>query len=44
VSLVGSAGETCSNLMVDDDRPASPTFDIKPKDGKTVASGKFEYG
>jgi hypothetical protein len=44
MSLVGSAGEVCNNLMVDGGRPKSPEFEIKDPDGKVVQSGKFEYG
>jgi len=44
LKLVGSAGEVCSDLMVEGDRPPEPTFEIRSKSGKTVASGKFEYG
>jgi hypothetical protein len=44
MKLVGSAGETCSNLMVDGDRPPSPTFQITTTKGEIVARGKFEFG
>jgi len=29
---------------VDGGQPPQPTFEIKSKNGKTVAGGKFEYG
>jgi hypothetical protein len=44
MSLVGSAGEQCSNLMVDGRRPPDPTFTITDPEGTEVQAGKFEYG
>jgi hypothetical protein len=44
MSLVGSAGESCSNLVVDGNRPAGPQFTITAPDGTVVQTGKFEYG
>jgi hypothetical protein len=44
MSLVGSAGEICSDLMVDGGRPKAPEFTISTTDGKEVQRGTFEYG
>lgn len=44
MSLVGSAGERCTNLIVDGGRPPSPTFTITSSKGEEVASGLFKYG
>jgi len=44
MSLVGSAGEICSSLMVDGGRPEKPEFTITTADGKEVDTGSFEYG
>jgi hypothetical protein len=44
MSLVGSGGEVCSNLIVDGGRPKAPQFTITTPDGDEVAHGKFEYG
>ena len=44
MSLVGAAGESCSNLMVNGSRPADPRFTITTPDGTEVQTGKFEYG
>ena len=44
MSLVGSAGEQCSNLLVGGGRPGGPEFTITGPDGKEVETGKFEYG
>ena len=44
LQIKGSAGEFCTDLMVNDGRPDEPTFRIKTKKGKLVESGKFEYG
>lgn len=44
MSLVGAAGESCSNLMVNGSRPADPQFTITKPDGTEVQTGKFEYG
>jgi len=44
MSLVGSAGELCSDLNVQDGRPGKPEFTITDTDGKVVQQGSFEYG
>jgi hypothetical protein len=44
LSLVGTGGEVCSNLMIRGSRPAEPQFTIFGRDGKEVAQGKFRYG
>lgn len=44
LSLIGSAGERCSSLTVDGQRPPKPKFTITGPDGKLVESGTFEYG
>ena len=44
MSLVGSGGEVCSNLMVKGGRPGAPEFTISTQDGEEVAAGKFKYG
>ena len=44
MSLVGSAGEVCTNMMVDGGRPAKPEFTITDPKGKVVQQGSFEYG
>jgi hypothetical protein len=44
LSLVGSAGEVCTNMMVDGDRPPKPKFTITDDKGKRIDSGSFEYG
>ena len=44
MSLVGSAGEVCTNMMVDGGRPSKPEFTITDPKGKVVQQGNFEYG
>lgn len=44
LSVVGSAGERCTNLTLGGGRPPKPTFVVKDKQGKTVHQGEFEYG
>jgi hypothetical protein len=44
MSLIGSAGEVCTNLMVGGRRPAKPAFTITDPKGKVVEEGDFEYG
>jgi hypothetical protein len=44
LSLVGSAGEVCSDLEVKGGRPAKPEFTITDPQGKEVVKGAFEYG
>ncbi len=44
LTLVGSAGEICSDLEVKGSRPSKPKFTITDPQGKEVAKGAFEYG
>jgi hypothetical protein len=44
LALVGSAGEVCTDLMVDGARPASPDFTIRTAKGDVVEHGSFKYG
>ncbi len=44
MSLVGSAGEQCTNMTVKGSRPSKPEFTITDPDGKVVQTGNFEYG
>lgn len=44
MSLIGSAGEICSNLMTYRGRPPKPEFTITDPKGKVVEQGSFEYG
>ena len=44
MQLVGAAGETCSDLIVNGRRPPGPEFKISKLDGTEVDSGTFEYG
>jgi hypothetical protein len=44
MSLVGSTGEQCTNLMVDSGRAPKPSFTITDPQGKVVQQGDFEYG
>ena len=44
MSLIGSAGETCSTMQINGTQPGKPKFTITTADGKTVAEGEFEYG
>jgi hypothetical protein len=44
LSIVGAAGEQCTNFYVNGKRPPSPQFIIKDEDGKIVHQGRFEYG
>jgi hypothetical protein len=44
MSLVGMAGENCSNMTVKGGRPEKPKFTIMDPDDKVVESGSFEYG
>ncbi|MFH1741637.1 MAG: hypothetical protein ABIH23_21735 [bacterium] len=42
--IVGSAGEQCTNLMVNGNRPENPSFVIAKKDGEIIERANFEYG
>ena len=44
MSLVGSGGESVSNLVVDGYRPKPPEFTITTAKGEVVQKGSFEYG
>jgi hypothetical protein len=44
MSLIGSAGETCSNMTVNGGRPSKPKFTITDAKGKVIEQGSFEYG
>ncbi len=45
MTLVGSAAERCTNLLVDGTRPAQkPEFTIRDPQGNVVQQGTFEYG
>lgn len=44
LSLIGVAGEICSDMKIKGKRPDKPTFTITTADGDEVAEGKFEYG
>ena len=44
LTILGAAGEQCTNCYVKGTRPPQPRFTIKDKDGKTVHQGNFEYG
>lgn len=44
MSLTGSAGEICSNMMAGGGRPTKPEFTIKDPKGEIVEKGSFEYG
>lgn len=44
MSLIGSAGETCSDMTVNGGRPSKPAFTITDKKGKVIQEGSFEYG
>jgi hypothetical protein len=44
MSLIGSAGEVCNNLMVNGSRPGKPAFTITDDKDKVVENGNFEYG
>jgi hypothetical protein len=44
LSLVGSAGETCSDMRIAGERPSQPDFTITDAKGKVVDQGNFEYG
>ncbi len=44
MSLIGSAGEVCTNLVVDGGRPPKPDFTITDPKGHVVEQDSFEYG
>jgi len=44
MAIIGSQGESCSNLLVNGSRPGKPGFTITTPDEVEVASGDFEYG
>jgi hypothetical protein len=44
LSLVGSTGEICTNMITYGGRPGKPEFTINDPDGKVVDTGSFEYG
>jgi hypothetical protein len=44
LAVVGAAGESCNNLLVQGGRPPNPKFTIKNLKGEVVQSGNFEYG
>ena len=44
LSLVGSAGEQCTDMRVKGGRPPKPEFVISTPDGKEVQRGSFAYG
>jgi hypothetical protein len=43
MSLIGSTGESCTDVMVGGDRPPAPKFTITAK-GDVVETGTFKYG
>lgn len=44
MTLVGSAGERCTNMMVRGSRPSKPEFTVSNPKGEVVYRGTFEYG
>jgi hypothetical protein len=44
LSIVGAAGEICTDIKVDGQRPQAPEFTIVDPEGETVAVDKFKYG
>jgi hypothetical protein len=44
MSIVGSASETCSGILVKGKQPEKPKLVIATADGKIVDRGAFEYG
>jgi hypothetical protein len=44
MTLVGAAGERCSDMMVRGGRPSRPEFTVSNPKGEIVYRGNFEYG
>jgi hypothetical protein len=44
LSLIGSAGEQCTDLEIKGNRPAKPEFTLTDSKGEEVLKGSFEYG
>ncbi len=44
MGLIGSAGETCTDLAVNGGRPPDPSFVIATPSNEIIERGKFEYG
>jgi len=44
MTLIGSTGELCTNMMVNGGRPTKPEFTITDAKGKVIQQGSFEYG
>jgi hypothetical protein len=44
MSLVGSGGDVCTNLLVNGGRPSAPEFTILGPDDDEVYQGKFKFG
>jgi len=44
LTLIGSAGEICSDMTVNGGRPSKPKVTITDAKGKVVEQGNFEYG
>jgi len=44
MTLVGLAGEACTDMMIDGRRPPNPEFTISDPKKEIVQRGKFEYG
>jgi hypothetical protein len=44
MTLFGSAGERCTDMMVQGNRPSKPAFTISNPKGEIVYRGSFDYG
>jgi hypothetical protein len=44
MTLFGSAGERCTDMMVQGNRPGKPSFTISNPKGEIVYRGNFDYG
>jgi len=44
MTLFGSAGERCTDMMVQGSRPSKPAFTISNPKGEVVYRGNFDYG